>query len=89
MGIVFARVNIHTQAFSLNVYIQLCLSWEQFRCGLSRVVAILFSVSIEVVGLEHIIRDYPTCQNFGEIDLSLTKDPLISHVDSITLYGLF
>lgn len=45
--------------------------------ALSRVVAILSSMRIGVAGFELVISDYATCQDFGEIHLSLTKDPPI------------
>ena len=55
----------------------------------SRRLCTLQALSEEVIDFECLIKDYPTCRNFGEIYASLIQDPPILVKPFTLLMGLY
>jgi len=55
----------------------------------SRRLCTLQALSEEVIDFECLIKDYPTCRNFGEIYASLIQDPPILVKGFTLLMGFY
>lgn len=55
--------------------------------ALSHKVALLHSMSVEVIGFEQLMDEYPTCSDFGELYTSLLNDQSRSNSGFVLLEG--